>query len=268
MQDEKAVARRQELETVSQMVTGTPYSPEQIGVIQKSVAKGTKLPELAYFLNVCQSVGLNPFNKEVWCYKDHRDNLIIFTGRDGLLRKAQENEKFNGIRSSEVCEKDVFSIDIANNVIKHEYGLEDRGAIIGAYALVFRKDGEPTIEFAKMSEYSPKNPNPYTPWAKFPAAMIKKVAESHALKKAFGMSGVQVEYDFEIRNGRAVPLGQETKKKVDHDYEQLKRFIESATGAELSQLDLERLEPYPDLKEAYESRMDELMTKDIESEEV
>ena len=37
--------------------------------------------------------------------------------------------------------------------------------------------------------------------------------ESHALKKAFGISGLQSEYDFEMRNGVAVPLGTENKEQ-------------------------------------------------------
>ena len=267
--------RRKELELVSGMINGSPFTPEQIGVIQKSVAKGTEVAELAYFLNVCQSVGLNPFNKEVWCYKDHRGNLIIFTGRDGLLRKAQENPNFGGIRSSEVREKDHFLIDIANAKIEHRFGLEDRGNIIGAYCIVDRKDGTPTIEFVKASEYMPKNPNPYTPWAKFPAAMMKKVAESHALKKAFGMSGVQIEYDFEVRDGVARPRGIEPKKRPNHEYNQLKRFIETCTPMELAGMDYSRLEPYEDLQAMYDERMTEELVaesykaqKEAEDEEI
>lgn len=266
-ENQNQIKRREELELVSNMVTGSPFSPEQIGVIQKSVAKKTTTAELAYFLNVCQSVGLNPFNKEVWCYKDHKGNLIIFTGRDGLLRKAQENPAFAGIRSSEVRENDVFEIDIANNKIKHQFTGDERGAIIGAYSVVFRKDGEATIEWVKFEDYYPANASGFSPWKRFPAAMIKKVAESHALKKAFGMSGVQVEYDFEIRNGVASPKGIQPQKE-DHEYAQLKRFIEEANGAALATLDLTLLEPYEDLRKLYDEKMDELMTQDTESEEV
>ena len=38
------------------------------------------------------------------------------------------------------------------------------------------------------------------------AAMIKKCAETNALKKVFGISGVQSEYDYDIKNDVAVPL--------------------------------------------------------------
>lgn len=181
------------------------YTASEIAVIQNTVAKGTTKVELAYFINVCKSVGLNPFIKEIWCYKDNKDNLLVFAGRDGFLAKAQKSPKFNGIRSSEVCVNDNFSMDIANNKIEHSFGISERGSIIGAYAIVFRKNGEPTIEYADFKFYN----KGYNTWKTHPAEMIKKVAETHALKKCFGISGIQSEYDFTEKNGIALPLGSE-----------------------------------------------------------
>lgn len=182
----------------------TGYKPNEIAVIQQNVAKGTSATELAYFLNVCKTMKLNPFNKEVWCYKDGKGNLLIFAGRDGFLSKAQQNPAFNGIRSCEVREGDKWSIDVANNKIVHEISkpLKDRGSIIGAYCLVFRKDGEPTIEFADFQTYN----KGYNAWKTHPAEMIKKVAEAHALKKAFGISGVHTEYDWNVNENVATPI--------------------------------------------------------------
>ena len=168
----------------------------EIATIQSTVAKGTSKVELAYFLSLAKSVGLNPFNKEIWCYKDNKGNLLIFSGRDGFLKKAQQNPAFNGIRSAEVCENDVFGIDVANNVINHTVGVQDRGKIIGAYAIVFRKDGEPTVEWVQFDAYN----KGFNAWKTHGAEMIKKVAESHALKKAFGITGIQVEYDYDEKN--------------------------------------------------------------------
>ena len=42
--------------------------------------------------------------------------------------------------------------------------------------------------------------------------MIKKVAETHALKKGFGISGIQSEYDFQEKNGIAIPINSEEEK--------------------------------------------------------
>lgn len=183
----------------------TTLTSEQVAIVSNTVAKGTSPLELAYFLNVCESVGLNPFLKEIWCYKDNKNNLLIFTGRDGFLKKAQENPYFNGIRSSEIRENDEFSIDIANNEIRHAITKwdDERGPIKGAYAIVFRKNGEPTITIADFKRYN----KGYNTWKTHPEAMIKKVAETNALKLAFGISGLQSEHEFVVQNGVVTPIG-------------------------------------------------------------
>ena len=194
----------------------TGYKPNEIAVIQQNVAKGTSATELAYFLNVCKTMTLNPFNKEVWCYKDKRGNLLIFAGRDGFLSKAQQNPLFNGIRSSEVRENDKWFVDIANNKIEHiiDKSIKERGKIICAYCLVFHKNGEPTIELADFETYN----KGFSAWKTHPAEMIKKVAETHALKKAFGISGIQSEYDFNIKdNNTVIPIETEKLKLNSED---------------------------------------------------
>lgn len=183
------------------------WTTEQIAIIQNSVAKNTKESELCFFLMTAKVAGLSPLLKEIWCYKDKKDNLIIFAGRDGFLKKAQESPTFAGIRSCEVCEKDKFEADIPKGIVNHIVaGFGNRGKIIGAYAFVFRQNGEPTIEMVEFAKYDRK----FGAWATHPAEMIKKVAEAHALKKAFGISGIQSEYDYEVNNGVAIPV---TEKK-------------------------------------------------------
>jgi phage recombination protein Bet len=204
------------------------FTPAEVAVVQNSVAKGTNKIELAYFLNVCKTMDMNPFNKEVWCYKDNRDNLLIFAGRDGFLSKAQKNPLFNGIRSCEVREKDEWSIDVANNDIKHKITkpLKERGNIIGAYAIIFRKGGEPTIEWSDFDTYN----KGWNTWKTHPAEMIKKVSESHALKKAFGISGIQSEYEFDIKDNKAIPNNTKTQKEIisDKAYDRVTDHINSA----------------------------------------
>ena len=184
--------------------TTVTYTPEQVAVIKNTVAKGTSDLELAMFLQVAQTTELNPFNKEIWCYKDRKGNVLIFAGRDGFLKKAQQNPRFDGIRSAEIREKDEFHIDIANKKIHHKIKAwgEERGKLKGAYAIVFRKDGEPTIELADFKRYD----KGFNTWKSNPEEMIKKVAEAHALKKAFGISGVQLDDDFEVKDGIAKPI--------------------------------------------------------------
>lgn len=240
----------------------TGYDPNQVAIIQNNVAKNTTAQELAYFLNVCKTMELNPFNKEVWCYKDHKKNLLIFAGRDGFLSKAQRNPAFNGIRSSEIREHDVWGIDIANNKITHviEKTQKERGKIIGAYAIIFRKDGEPTIEYAEFQTYSKMT----GAWKTHPAEMIKKVAESHGLKKAFGISGVQSEYDYNVKEGIATPINTEEPK--EKDLEKIIKTIDKFSKQEdLIEYALENdLQKYPELQLKVKEKLKELETVDIE----
>lgn len=205
----------------------TGFSYDIIAVIHRNVAKNTNTSELVYFLNVCKGVGLNPFNKEIWCYKDNKDNLLVFTGRDGFLKKAQEHKRYNGIRSCEVRKNDNFKIDVANNRITHEFNTEDRGNLIGAYAIVFLKGGEPTIEWAPMRTYDKGN---FT-WKSHPEEMIKKVAECHALKKCFGMTGLQADVDWNINEqGVASPVSivDEGDSRESKEEERLLKLIQNS----------------------------------------
>jgi phage recombination protein Bet len=206
------------------------WNSKQIATIQNQVAKDTSIVELSYFLNTAKSVGLNPFNKEIWCYKDKKGNLIIFTGRDGMLKKAQDNPNFAGMRSAEVKENDEFSIDIANNDITHKITEAERGKIIGAYAIVFRSKGEPTVSYVEFRRYNKAMNHEWKKnvWNTHPEEMIKKVAESKALKLAFGLSGVQVEYDFDINDGVAEPASYEVIEKRTITNENFDKFIKQS----------------------------------------
>lgn len=179
------------------------YSTDEIAIIKNTVAKNVTDIELQYFLILAGSLGLNPFNKEIWCYKDNKGNVLIFTGRDGFLVAAQKQSVYGGLRSSYVCANDAFVMDIPNNIIKHTFDNKNRGAMVGGYAIAFRKGAEPTIVWVSFDTFN----KGYNAWKTHPGEMIIKVAEAHALKKAFGLTGVDVEEDYDFKNDTfAAPL--------------------------------------------------------------
>lgn len=192
----------------------TGYTPERIAIIKAQVAKGTTDAELAHFASVCVSADLDPLLKEIWCYKDYKGNLLIFPGRDGFLKIAQRSSKWNGMTSFDICENDEIDMTInTNNIeINHKPNFKDRGKIIGAYCMIKPKDCDlPIIEYVEFDKYYKGKKYDgslikTSPWNTAPAAMIKKVAESAALKKAFGITGLDNEYDFEIKNEIAEPI--------------------------------------------------------------
>jgi phage recombination protein Bet len=178
------------------------FGTEEIAIIKSTVAKGTTDTELAFFLFAASKYGLDPIKKEIWCYKDNKGNMIVFASRDGFLTKAQESSKYAGIQSCEICEKDEFEINIPEAKVSHKITTFQRGNILGAYAIVHRKDSHPTIEIVDFKTYD----KGFNTWKTHPAEMIKKVAEVHALKKAFGISGLQAEEDFEVVADKVYPV--------------------------------------------------------------
>ena len=186
----------------------TELTEQEVAVIKSTVAKGTTDLELSYFLMICKSVGLSPFNKEVWCYKDNKGNLIVFAGRDGFLKVAQRDRRWNGMVSSEVRKNDEFGIDFPNGIITHKIKMSGRGEIVGAYAYVKPKGCDvATIEYVDFETYDRK----WNVWKTHPADMIKKVPEIRVLKKAFGISGLNSEFEFDVVDDKVQAIDTEDK---------------------------------------------------------
>ncbi len=159
------------------------FTDEEIKYIRRTIASEATEDEFRMFIHVAKSYGLDPFNKEIFFWKED-DQGITMTSRDGYLRIADRHPQYNGIVSDVVKKGDKFKRTIDG--IEHQYGT-DRGDIIGAYALVYRRDRKyPVYVFAPFDEY-----NAHTKiWLTYKTAMILKVAESMALKRAFTVSGL------------------------------------------------------------------------------
>lgn len=187
------------------------YSSEEIAIIKATIAKGLSDMELSYFLNVAKVYQLNPFTKQIWAYKDNKGNVIIFAGRDGFLAKAQRDSRWNGIASDVIREGEKYEINIALGQISHIKDVLSKAKIIGAYAICRPKNCEiSTIEWADFDTYN----KGYNVWKADPVAMIKKVAESHCLAKAYGISGLAVEEDFEVKGDKVYVSDHESRPSV------------------------------------------------------
>lgn len=243
------------------------YSKAQIRVIASSVAKGCTPAELAYFLNVCKSVNLNPFNKEVWCYKDHKGNLIIFTGRDGYLKRAQTSPEFDGLQSEVVYKNDKVFIDAGTAEVRHSFNpTEDRGEIIGAWAKVKRKGGGlPAVVFEPYKDHKGSDK---TVWGRDPRAMICKVAEARVLKKQFGMGSVQLEYDFNFKDDTAWPKNK-TNELPEEASRAIKHIRNATSWSQLKQVSERLREEYPEVQKVYEEKCEQFLEQEtpIENEE-
>lgn len=160
------------------------WSPDEVTTIRNTVAKGASDNELKMFLHLSQTYGLDPFAKEIWFIKAG-GQPVIMTGRDGYLKIASTRKEYEGMVSDVVYEGDSFQRTIDG--VSHTYSASKRGGILGAYALVYKQGIRfPAYVFAPFRDYNKGN----NVWRQYPHAMILKVAESMALKRAFSLSGL------------------------------------------------------------------------------
>lgn len=236
------------MDKISEM---TSFSVDMLQVFQRTVAKNTSPAELVYFLTVCKQVGLNPINKEIWCYKDNIGNLVVFTGRDGFLKKNKENPNYLGMRSSEVCQFDEFEIDMIEGSVRHKI-TNNRGNVIGAYAIVSIRGQKDTIVYLDFDEFNLGQAK----WKTAPKMMIKKCAQSHALKEAAGITGIQAEESFTVINNVAVSKGDDVSRDLsaEKEEERLIALIQNCeTKESLEKLKKECLTPESSI--AYDEKM-------------
>lgn len=161
------------------------FSDQEKTVIKETVAKDLTEPQAKIFFYTCQALGLNPLLNEIAAvtYKDRATGnrtLSIQVMRDGFLTIAHRSGKFAGLESG---------VNMS----------EDGKTIISGWAKVYHKDfNVPVSQEADFEEYSAPERNAL--WRTKPKTMIKKVAESMALRKAFNVNGVYApeEMDREI----------------------------------------------------------------------
>jgi hypothetical protein len=187
----------------------------QVELIRNTVAKDCDAAELGMFLEVCARYELDPFSKQIWAMKI-QNKVQIVVSRDGLLALANRHTPFGdlkvsgggeflGCQSDVVREHDFFAktVDREGHIhIEQRYRDEAgepthggpngdlRGSIIGSWALVRRRDHADTYFFAYWDEYEKTGEPRHNVWKSHPTAMMQKVSETMALRKAFSVSGV------------------------------------------------------------------------------
>lgn len=137
--------------------------------------------EFAFFVTLGSSLNANPFQREIWAVKyDANKPASIFLGRDFYRKKAQALDDYDGHITDTVYSKDNFTVE--NGIPKHSYSLNDRGNLLGAYCVVYKKNTkQPFFVFVKLEEYN----KGFSLWKTMPDTMLRKVAEAQALRGAF-----------------------------------------------------------------------------------
>ncbi len=131
-------------------------------------AKGATEAEFKLLVHIANKYHLDPLLKEIWFIKRNpNENPLIMTSRDGYLAIAHRSGQFDGMQSGTVEDQE--------------------GNLMKAWAEVWRKDMSHSFRSeVKFNEY---RQNSFI-WQKYPSAMLIKVAEVFALKRAFSISGM------------------------------------------------------------------------------
>jgi phage recombination protein Bet len=170
---------------------------EEAQLIREMSAVGATESEFKAFLYLCEEYDLDPLKKEIYFIK-YAGKSTILTSRDGYLKIANLNKNFDGLESDVVYQGDKL-IKREDGSLHIEYGEAhlafDKSKLTGAYCNVFRKDRrKATAVFVNVRDYY-KRGAPI--WEQYVNAMILKVAESMALKRAFAISGLVTREEIE-----------------------------------------------------------------------
>jgi recombination protein RecT len=199
-------------------------TPERmIRVALTAVQRTTKLQEcdaLSVVGAVVQAsqLGLEPdgvlgqaYLVPYWNSKTRKMEAQLQPGYKGLIALARRSGELSTLFSELVYERDRFKVvkgDTPRLIHEPDYRSEDRGELIGAYAVVIFKDGGKDFEFMPMHELNKiramskskdKDGNEYGPWATHPEEMyrkcpIRRLAKRLPLSPEFQRAAAQDEY--------------------------------------------------------------------------
>lgn len=145
--------------------------------------------EVLMFIELCKAQGLNPFVRDAYLIKYKSKNpqfdtpATIIVGKDFFIKKANENPAFEGMKAGIVV------VDEERQIHEREGSLKLPGeTIVGGWCEVYRSDRKvPTKAIVAYDEYVQKKGNGEvnSMWSSKPGTMIRKVAQSQALREAF-----------------------------------------------------------------------------------
>lgn len=196
---DKAVEKAIERTDLSLYTDFPGINAQKMNIIRNTICKGLDFLETCFFLNHASNVKLNPFNKEIWAWKDRHGKIVSTASEAGYRVNAERHPDYAGIKFGVIFEGDNFKFNFVDpDKVVHERDAIKTGTPIGAWAIAYRKGLPPIGAVSNFLEYSKTGSNS---WINNPSDMIAKVARTKALSVQFPISGVIPEFEVVTKDG-------------------------------------------------------------------
>lgn len=174
----------------NQLQTVGAFSPEEIQVMQETLAVGTTPAQFNLFVRTAAAAGLNPFLNHIYCIV-YGGKMSIQVSVEGIVFLAKRVEGYQGIDTQLVHENDEFEayMDKDGKWVIGEHRIKfPRGKVIAGYSVAYREGFKPFTVFMEVDEVQHNLTGTNASlWKKFFNDMFKKHMTKRSAKGQFGI---------------------------------------------------------------------------------